>query len=128
MKNPEVVPPSGARKLVIWILWMAFFIALGAGYEKWRVDSRWKDVAKLVKQGDIVMYSYDGCVSANNARELFRKYKIEFTECDIQKSEKCYRMLKLLNTEAVPTFVVYDKHVVKGFKQDALYDALTKKK
>lgn len=50
------------------------------------------------------------------------------SECDIHKSEKCYRMLKLLNTEAVPAFVVYDKSVVRGFNQNALYEALTKKK
>lgn len=98
------------------------------GYGQWYLTSRWKDVAKSVKQGDIVMYSYDGCVPASRAREHFRKYKIEFTECDIQKNEKCYRMLKLLNTEGIPAFVIYDKHMLQGFSENALYEALTKKK
>ncbi|HEY0585562.1 MAG TPA: glutaredoxin family protein [Pseudoduganella sp.] len=125
---PPEPSPSGNRKLARMATWIAICVALGAGYGQWHLTSRWKDVAKSVKPGDIVMYSYDGCVPASRAREHFRKYKIEFTECDIQKNEKCYRMLKLLNTEGIPTFVIYDKHVLQGFSENALYKALTQKK
>lgn len=126
-KRPET-PPSGNSRLAKSATWIAIFVALGAGYGKWHLSARWKDVARSVKQGDIVMYSSDGCEPANRAREHFRKYKIEFTECDIKNDEQCYRRFELLKTDRVPTFVVYGKRVIKGFGASELYEALRKNK
>lgn len=47
---------------------------------------------------------------------------------DVQKDAQCNREFQALRTEGVPTFLIYGKDVQQGFRKDALYKALIRKR
>lgn len=113
---------------MLWGLAAIAILVMGVGAAKWQTHVRWTTLAKYIDRGDIKMYSYEGCQPASAAREHFEKYKIAYSECDVQKDAQCNREFQALRTEGVPTFLIYGKDVQQGFRKDALYKALIRKR
>ena len=71
----------------------------------------------------VIMYATDWCTYCKKAREYFARYKIEYTEYDIEKDEQAKRMYELMGGGGVPLLLV-DGQKIRGFNLAKLNSAL----
>ncbi|MCG8537474.1 MAG: glutaredoxin family protein [Pseudomonadales bacterium] len=83
-----------------------------------------KPVSKKSGQAKpVIMYATAWCTYCKKAREYFARYKIEYTEYDIEKDEQAKRMYELMGGGGVPLLLV-DGQKIRGFNLAKLNSAL----
>ena len=83
-----------------------------------------KPVSKKSSQAKpVIMYATAWCTYCKKAREYFARYKIEYTEYDIEKDEQAKRMYELMGGGGVPLLLV-DGQKIRGFNLAKLNSAL----
>ena len=83
-----------------------------------------KPVSKKSNQAKpVIMYATAWCTYCKKAREYFARYKIEYTEYDIEKDEQAKRMYELMGGGGVPLLLV-DGQKIRGFNLAKLNSAL----
>ena len=83
-----------------------------------------KPVSKKSGQAKpVIMYDTAWCTYCKKAREYFARYKIEYTEYDIEKDEQAKRMYELMGGGGVPLLLV-DGQKIRGFNLAKLNSAL----
>ena len=82
-----------------------------------------KPVSKKGQAKPVIMYATAWCTYCKKAREYFARYKIEYTEYDIEKDEQAKRMYELMGGGGVPLLLV-DGQKIRGFNLAKLNSAL----
>jgi glutaredoxin len=84
-------------------------------------------IATTVKAGDVVMYTTTGCGYCAQARQWLNQYRIAFTECNTDSSDRCARELTRYGGNGVPHLVVRGQHMREGFDSDQFLSILAAK-
>lgn len=75
-------------------------------------------ISKRMVTPDVIMYSTSWCGYCKQARRYFNQNNIEFTEYDVEKSEKGKKDFKRLDGKGVPVILVEDRRL-NGFSKSA---------
>lgn len=70
--------------------------------------------SESINSDSVVMYSTDWCGYCKQARQYFKKNKIDFVEYDVEKSRSARRAYKNLGATGVPVILV-GKQRMNGF-------------
>ena len=114
--------PGLRSVLVLVALVLAVFAAM-QGLEAWSRARLGAQVAASAKPGDIFMIASVTCVYCAAARAWFEANHVPFTECLIERDERCAAHYNALMAPGTPVMVVRGKRLV-GFSAQAVADAL----
>jgi len=104
----------------------ALVLGVGAamqGLEAWSRARLGAQVAASAKPGDIFMIASVTCTYCAAARAWFNANGVPFSECFIERDERCAAQYNALMAPGTPVMVVRGKRLV-GFSAQAVADAL----
>jgi glutaredoxin len=85
------------------------------------------NIAATVSAGEVVMYTTTSCGYCAQARHWLNQYRIAFTECNTDTSDRCARELTAYGGDGVPYLVVRGQHMREGFDSDQFLTILAAK-
>ena len=105
---------------------VALVLGVGAamqGMETWTRSRLGAQVAASAKPGDIFMIASVTCTYCAVARAWFNANQVPFTECLIERDERCAAQYNALMAPGTPVMVIKGRRQV-GFSAQAVADAL----
>jgi len=105
---------------------VALVLGVGAamqGMEAWTRSRLGAQVAASAKPGDIFMIASVTCTYCAVARAWFNANQVPFTECLIERDERCAAQYNALMAPGTPVMVIKGRRQV-GFSAQAVADAL----
>ncbi|MFT6156213.1 MAG: glutaredoxin [Neolewinella sp.] len=72
---------------------------------------------KMLKKGEVVMFSTSWCVYCKKARNYFKSKSIAFVEYDIERNAKAKRWYQRIGGKGVPVILIGDKRL-NGFSKE----------
>jgi glutaredoxin len=114
---------ASRRSLAVLVL-----LVMGAGAAtQWWAGRQEADLGRAMataaKPGDIRMIASDTCLYCAAARQWFEAYRVPFTECSIERDERCARDYRESMAPGTPVIVVRGRRVV-GFDPQQVLKAL----
>ncbi len=86
---------------------------------------RGRGLAAVTAPGDLRMIASDTCPYCAAARRWLGEHQVPFSECSIERDLACRADYERAGTPGTPTFVVKGRHIVVGFDEARLRQALT---
>jgi glutaredoxin len=109
---------------VLLLLALALGVMAGMqGLQAWSRARLGAQVAANAKPGDIFMIASVTCTYCDAARAWFNANEVPFTECYIERDERCAAQYNALLAPGTPVMVVRGRRQV-GFSAQAVADAL----
>ncbi len=105
---------------------VALVLGIGAamqGIEAWTRSRLGAQVAASAKPGDIFMIASVTCTYCAAARAWFNANQVPFTECFIERDERCAAQYNALMAPGTPVMVVRGLRLL-GFNAQVVADAL----
>ena len=105
---------------------IALMLGVGAamqGIEAWTRARLGAQVAASAKPGDIFMIASVTCTYCAAARVWFNANQVPFTECLIERDERCAAQYHALMAPGTPVMLIKGRRQV-GFSAQAVADAL----
>jgi glutaredoxin len=117
--------PNRLRLRSVLVL-VALVFGVGAamqGIEAWTRSRLGAQVAANAKPGDIFMIASVTCTYCEAARAWFNANQVPFTECFIERDERCAAQYNALMAPGTPVMVIRGRRQL-GFSAQAVADAL----
>lgn len=109
---------------------LAAFLSLGgAGQLRGLMDEQLTPaqeaaLAAQVRPGEVVLYTADGCLYCDLAREWLDQRGFAYTECNIGTSGVCAKAYKAYGARGTPFLVVRGRQMREGFQAEVFLKIL----
>ena len=122
--RPVVTPVARPPRRSGGILWFVIALVLLAAGGMYAMQDRQREQGAAKRaattQPQVVMYATTWCGYCARARAFFTEHGISYVELDIERDARAEQMNRLLGGGGIPTILVGEDGLVRGFDERAL--------